>query len=373
MDASEGRTVALFSTRFLPYSQTFIYEEIRAHRRYDVDVFCKERMNADRFPYARINKPQTPFQEWIYGNLGYWPAFDRVLARKNHALVHAHFGNGAVYTLPYVKKHKLPLIVTFHGNDVAALLAPQRYQMRRWRYVLRAPQIMRQADLMLAVSKDLCNVVADLSGRPEAVKWYRIGIDLERFRSGSAGELPQIVMVGRFTEKKGHMYALKAFSNVIRQGKLAHFVLAGDGERLDECRAFVESAGIADRVTFAGVLTQEQTANLFASSDIALAPSIMAADGDREGSPMVVKEASASGLPVIGTRHAGIPEIVEDGVTGFLVDERDTDALSQRLIELIDNPTLRGRLGAAGRAKMEREFDLAKQVNLLESYYDSVL
>ncbi|MGA7304406.1 MAG: glycosyltransferase, partial [Rhodothermales bacterium] len=294
-------------------------------------------------------------------------------AKGGHALVHAHFGTGAVYALPYVRKHRLPFIVTFHGNDVAALIGPQRFRPARWRYVLRAKKIMQRADLMLAVSTEFCDILSSLSGRPDAVKLYRIGVDLARFhRSETRSSIPEIIMVGRFTEKKGHIYALRAFTHVIRKGRTAHLTLVGDGALEDECRNYVAREDLSERVTFAGSLPPERTAEMLGAADIALAPSVVARNGDREGSPIVVREAGACEVPVIGTRHSGIPESIEDGVTGYLVRERDATALADKLQCLIDDADLRRRMGVAARAKMEREFDLFKQVEILESHYDSV-
>ena len=374
MSESIDGTVALFSTSFLPYSQTFVYDEIRAHRRYDVDVFCKERLNADRFPYERIYKPAGSLREKLYENMAYWPAFDRILAKGGHALVHAHFGTGAVYALPYVRKHKLPFVVTFHGNDVAALIGPQRREFRRLRYVLRAPRIMQSAELMLCVSLELCETVARLSGRPNAVKPFRLGVDLKRFTPSLIEHaIPRILMVGRFTEKKGHEFALRAFAETLQHGRKAHLTFVGDGELEPACRRFVESSGMNEWVEFAGVKSPSETAEILRSSDLVLVPSVVARNGDREGSPTVVKEAGACAKPVIGTRHAGIPEVIEDGITGFLVPERDVGSLKERMIALIDDPELRRRMGEAARRKMEREFDLFKQVDALESHYDSIL
>jgi glycosyltransferase involved in cell wall biosynthesis len=369
-------TVALFSTTFLPYSQTFIHDEIRAHLRYGVDVFCKERAHAERFPYdpSRIHEPGGPLQRSLYEQLGYWPPFDRVFDRNGYALIHAHFGTGAVYALPYARKHNLPLVVTFHGNDVSALLGSQRYEVRRWRYVLRAPAIFRQADLMLAVSIELQELLADLSGRPEAVKLHRLGIDLSKFspRTEDREGPPHVVMIGRFTEKKGLIYGLRAFAEAQRQGRTARLTIAGGGEREAELRRFVAEHGLDDHVRFAGVLTPEEVADLLRTADVLMAPSVVARDHDREGSPITIREASASEVPVLATYHGGIPEIVDDGETGFLVPERHVPALTDRLLTLLDDADLRRTMGCAGREKMEREFELGQQVAELEAYYDAV-
>ena len=179
-------------------------------------------------------------------------------------------------------------------------------------------------------------------------------------------------MVGRFTEKKGHRYALQAFKRVIDSGSRAHLTFVGSGEEEPWCRNYVAQHGLGEHVVFAGVLSQEETAREVAHSDIALVPSVVARDHDREGSPTVAKEASACGVPVIATWHAGLPEIVEDGETGFLLQERDISGLADRMRKLIDNADLRDRFGRAARRKMESAFDLEQKVRELEELYDSV-
>ncbi len=374
MDALSSGTVALFSTRFVPYSQTFIYDEIRAHERYEVDVFCKERLNADRFPYdeERIHHPPA-WAEKIYENTAYWPSFDRQIRDGDYDLIHAHFGTTAVYALPYVWRHELPFVVTFWGNDVGALVGSQRYNPFRWRYVWAAPKILKAADLILGVSEELCAWLRRFSGRPEAVTLYRHGIDLSKFQPTSTErEVPEVVMVGRFTEKKGHRYALRAVSRALQAGCNLHLSLIGSGELEDECRTYIREQGIEEHVTFHGVLSHEETAKRLSEADVVLAPSVVARNHDREGSPTVVKEASASGVPVVATYHAGIPETVDDGETGFLVPERNVPALTDRLITLLTDEKRRKAFGRAARRKMEREFDLFEQVRILEEHYDQV-
>lgn len=375
MTAFSSGTVALFSTSFVPYSQTFIYDEVRAHTRYEVDVFCKERINEDRFPYDRYYAPPS-WARKIYENLGYWPAFDRKLNRDQYDVVHAHFGTGAVYALPYVVKEKLPFVVTFWGNDVGALIGSQRYHPRRWRYVLYSKLIFRHADLMLCVSKELQALVTELSGRGDAVRYYSHGVDTKAFRprenESTQNNAPEILLVGRFTEKKGHRHAIRAFAQVLAQGREAHLTFIGGLQGSAPIRRYVADHGLTDHVNFAGELTHEETARRLASATIVLVPSVVAHDHDREGSPTVAKEASASGVPVIATWHAGLPEIVDDGKTGFLVSERNSEKLADRIITLLDNSTLRLQFGRAGRLKMKRDFELFERVRKLESYYDSV-
>ncbi|MCH2449089.1 MAG: glycosyltransferase [Gracilimonas sp.] len=373
----ERRKIALFSTSFLPYSQTFIFDEIRSHSDdYFVEVFCKERLNEGRFPYPHFNKPKGKLSEVIYENLGWWPAFDKLFKEGDFDLIHAHFGTGAVYALPYVKKHDIPFVVTFHGNDVAALMGTQKYHYSRWRYYLKSKQIFEEADMLLAASEELKALLIELGAHEKKVKVYRLGIDLEKFNytdPDTAKDKVTFVMVGRFTEKKGHIYTLKALKKVLEEGLYAELTLVGSGKLEADLRAYIDKNGLTKHVHFKGVLSPEEVSEELKKSDVLIAPSIVTFDHDRESGLIVVKEAQATGRPVIGTWHGGIYEIIDDNETGFLLPERNAGILAEKMIKMIKDPELQLKFGKAGRKKMEEEYDLKKQVAILESHYESLI
>lgn len=359
-------TVALFNTNFLPYSQTFVYEEIRQHARYGVEVFCRRRELADRFPFAPMHVGGP-----LYGVTCRSPAFDARFRAAHFALVHAHFGLGAVYARPFARRHRLPLVVTFHGYDVPLLSSPRRWLPHNWRYAVMGPRVLRDMTLGLCASSELQRMLETLGVPGERLRVHRLGIDLTRFTPGERREdLFEAVMIGRFVEKKGFEYGLAAFAEVAREEPALHLTLVGDGERGPALRRLAASLGVAERVTFAGPLPPERVAALLATSHLLLAPSVVDRAGNRESGLIVVKEASACGTVPIGTRHGGIPECVDDGETGFLVPERDSAAMADRLRLLVRNPALRDRLGATARVKMLREYDNRDRVRALEEYYD---
>ena len=109
------------------------------------------------------------------------------------------------------------------------------------------------------------------------------------------------------------------------------------------------------------------------NASIVCQPSVTASDGDSEGLPTVVLEAAATAKPLVGTRHSGIPEIIVDGKTGFLVAERDVGALADRLLSLLGNAELRRKMGEAGRKRIEEKFDLRKQAKRLEEIYSETI
>jgi len=370
------RKVALFSTSFLPYSQTFIHDEIKAHsNRYDISVFCKDRQNEDIFPFDNCYKPEGKLAEKIYQNIAYWPKFDKIFQKNNFDLIHAHFGTGAIYALPYVKKYKIPFIVTFHGNDVASLIGRQRFFPKRWRYTLKSKQIFQLMDLGLAVSPELISMLTELGCDNEKLELFRLGINLNKFKPTPKPPTNTLkfLLIGRFTEKKGHIYALKAFEQVIQQGYSAHLSFIGDGGLMEDCITFVKEKGLEKSVFFLGIKQPHEVQNHINNSHILLVPSVVAKDGDREGLPTVIKEANACGIPAVGTYHAGIPELIQDNYSGFLVEERSVEQLLDKMVYFLENPEIIDEFGANARAIIEKEYDISKEVTRLETYYESIL
>jgi len=140
-----------------------------------------------------------------------------------------------------------------------------------------------------------------------------------------------------------------------------------------DLRTQVESLGLTQSVRFLGSLDADGVARAMRSAHVLIAPSVTAESGDKEGVPNVIKEAMATGLPVLSTRHGGIPELVEDGLSGFLVDEHDVEGLSRRLTQLITSPESWASIGRAGRAKVEAEYDMNLLNDLLVERYRGLL
>lgn len=367
MTVSLPEPVALFNTRFLPYSQTFVYEEIRHHQRYEAEVFCGIRMLPERFPWPRVNVGGP-----LYRVTRRSAAFDARFRARRFVLVHAHFGPGAVYARPFAVRHRLPLVVTFHGYDVPILSSPRRWLPEHLRYALLGPGVLRQMTLGLCASTELMQLLIARGVPADRLRVHRLGIDVELFQPGArAAEPADVLMIGRFIEKKGFEYGVRAFARAAREVPRLRLALVGEGEREPALRAMVRKEGLESRVTFTGPLPPERVAAILGTTHVLLAPSVVeAATGNRESGLIVVKEASAAGAVPIGTLHGGIPEIIDDGVTGYLVPEHDVDALSDRLLRVVRDPSHCRMLGQAAREKMLREYDNRVRVRSLETLYD---
>lgn len=363
---------AVFCRTFLPYTETFVYDELRSHERWDVDVFTRERIEEGRFPYRDVFTPGGPVRKAAYRATTYSPEFARLLHSRGARLVHAHFGTSAVYAHTYHRLLGLPLIVTFHGYDVGALVGTAKLAPKRWRYWALARTILSRASLLLCASQELCELVNELSRRPDAVRLYRLGIDLSRFHPRPRASPARVIMVGRFVEKKGHIDGIEAFARVVKRGARGQLVIVGSGPLEPAYRALIQRHGIEARVDIVGPKTQAEVAALVAESTVMMAPCKVARDGDRDSGILVVKEAGACEVPSIGTSAAGIPEIIDDAKTGFIVPPSQPALIAERLHQLLGDPDLVTRMGRAARVKVKREYDLRARVRVLEDYYDEV-
>lgn len=364
------RRVALFSTQFLPYSQTFIHEELKLHARYGAEVFTRRRLHADRFPH-----PQVHVAGPGYGYTRRCRGFDRIFRERPFDLVHAHFGTGAVYAERWARRFGLPLVVTFHGHDVSRLHGLERFHPSSWRYARASGAILRDMRLGLCASQELLELLVELGAPERNLRLHQLGVDLEAFRPPEqrAPQPLRVIMIGRMVGKKGFEYGVRAFARVSANQPDMRLTIIGDGERRPAIERLIAGLGLGERVELTGSLPSAEVAGRLRDSHVLLAPSVVDALGDRESGLIVVKEASACGVVPIGTYHGGIPEIIDDGQTGFLVRERDVEGLAQCLAQLSDDASLRERLAVAARDKMEREYDNRACVERLERYYDEAL
>jgi colanic acid/amylovoran biosynthesis glycosyltransferase len=184
----------------------------------------------------------------------------------------------------------------------------------------------------------------------------------------------RILIAASFREKKGIGYGIEAFGRVAWKWNRLELVIVGDGPLRPQIERQIAQLGLGDRVRLMGYQPYERLIAIAQESHIVMAPSVTASNGDTEGgAPVFLIEAQAMGLPVVATRHADIPEVVQDGKTGYLVPERDIDALAERLEYLLDHPDLWPELGTNGRRYVEAKFSLEQQVAKLEDIYDDLL
>lgn len=259
----------------------------------------------------------------------------------DYDIVHAHWLIPQGIIQSFFKK---PYVVTGHGGDVTALNAG----FLRW---LKA-RCIRKADYVTVVSEYLKEQLLDIYPA-EQIAIEPMGVNSAQF-SGSLrqenyfGQKQRkvVLFVGRLAEKKGVKYLIEAMKTID-----ALLVIVGEGPLEKELKQ--QAQPLKDKVIFIGAKTHEQLRVIYASADVFAVPSVTAANGDKEGVPTVIAEAFASGIPVVATRHSGIPELITDGVNGLLVEEKDVHGLAEKLRCVLDNEKLAEKLTENGRRTAE--------------------
>ena len=284
-------------------------------------------------------------------------------------VLHCQFGDlgPAGERLVALGSGRTKLVTSFRGNDLTCHLSV------RPRFFA---DLLRRGDLFMPVTRDFHDRLLTFGIPSDRIVVHRSGINLRRF-AVSPRQAPQgateLLFVGRLTEKKGLAYLLDAVSMLVGSGRDVRLTVIGEGELGPMMRARCHELGIADHVSFFGSGTQEQVVSAMQKSHILVAPSVTAANGDQEGIPNVLKEAMATGMPVVSTYHSGIPELVEHGVSGLLAPERDAMALAALLTELVDHPESWPSFGAAARRKVEEEYDSERLNDELVAAYRGLL
>jgi glycosyltransferase involved in cell wall biosynthesis len=375
------KTAILRHTLFPP-SETFIAEQIRHLSGVDVFVLGIRFQNTDQFqlPDGRVINPDATLgglaREIIYVATGRSPILDRAIAEEGIDLLHAHFGVEGLYALPFALRHRLPLVTTFWGFDAtmsrAKLLSSGK---PAWiRYALFGERLQRRGTLFIAVSEFIRSRLIQSGFPSDRTIVHHNGVDVTAFTPAQReAEDPTILSVGRLVEKKGMEYLIEAFARIAGELPEVRLEIAGDGPLRPSLERLTRDRGLSARVTFHGSLPHRTVAASMQRAAIVCQPSVTAADGDSEGLPTTVLEAAATARPLIGTHHSGIPEVIVDGATGFLVAERDVAALADRLLLLMKNAELRKRMGEAGRKRIEEHFDLRKQSKRLEEIYSETI
>lgn len=371
---------AQIKTVYLPLSETFIYRALTGLRRWRPRVLAEIVANAERFPLAAITRLRRPAlwrrAPWallrkMLGDRTLRAAFRPLPAGAlaGARVLHAHFGEAGVACLPLLGAGAPPLITSFYGLD-AAQIAQRPYG--RWRY----RRLFGSGAAFTAVSEAMRRQLVALGAPAARVHVVRLGLDPDAIpfapRRWPADGHVQLLTCGRLVEKKGTRYAIEALALLRDRFPAVTLTVAGDGPLRPALQGLALQLGVAQRVRFAGALPSPAVLELMAESHLFVLPSVVAADGDQEGTPVVLIEAQASGLPVLATRHAGIPEVVLDGESGLLAPERDAPALAALLAQLLDHPQRWASFGAAGHAHVRAVFDVRDVAARLEALYDSV-
>jgi glycosyltransferase involved in cell wall biosynthesis len=300
----------------------------------------------------------------------------RQVSADRPVLVHAHFGVEGVYALELARELGVPLITTFHGFDAtirtAALLSSRKVSWLH--YALGRSRLAREGQLFLGVSDYVRARLVELGFPEDRTRTHYMGVDLLAINPRRAvPATPLVLHVARLEEVKGTRFLLEAFAGVARALPAAQLVVIGDGPLRSRLEQRAGSSGISERVRFLGVRPHREVLEWMQRASVVVVPSVATAEGRVEGLGMVALEAAATGVPIVASATGGVPEVVRDSLTGFLVPPRDAGALCDKIIEILRAPEKHQGLGRAARRMAEERFDLRRQTAALEDLYEELL
>lgn len=388
-----------YVSQFYPHlTETFVYREVLGLRERGIDVrtyACwspqRESLSAESVPLAGETTYVFPLDhvrfaashlKWLVRRpLRYLGTLGLVTLRsgdspKNRGFALLHFAMAVHLATDMQRKGIRHVHAQFSINAATIALVLSRlldvpfsftaHNLLFTRHMILGEKI-RRARFIVAISEYTRRFLLGMAPRgvdpSERIHVVHCGLPLRQFpvrASTPTNEHPRLLFVAQLQERKGTSVLVEACRRLVDRGHRFHCTVVGGGPLLGSVHRQVDDLGLKETVTLTGPLTQEDLPPLFEEADVFTIPCVTGADGDKDGIPVALMEAMAQGIPTVSTRVSGIPELVEDGVSGLLVAERDPDALADALERLLSDSDLRERLGQAGRAVIEREFDVER-------------
>ena len=277
-------------------------------------------------------------------------AYLRAIEEFQPDVVLAEYGTMGVLVREACRASETPLVVCFHGYDATRTALVQRL-------AAEYRKLFRDAAALVASSRFLAGRLVARGATSDRIFHVAYGIDCKRFQGGEPAAAPPVFLaVGRFVDKKAPHLTLTAFAKALRDQPEARLRMIGAGPLLAACRTLASTLGIEHAVTFLGAQPHEVVEREMRAARAFVQHSVVAPDGDCEGTPVALLEAGATGIPVLTTRHASIPDVVTHGETGLLIEERDSDAMARHMTALARDPQLAARLGRAAQARVSEAY-----------------
>jgi len=371
---------------WLPQTMTWLYNQVRyLPEEIEPHIVCVDTENLDQFkvPNIRSIPGSSLLAKYYKSGLSGARALSRMIwlwcmyRRIKPDIVHSHFGNVGWFDSFVVQLTKAKHVVTFYGADVN--MVPT--QDTRWKNRYKA--LFKSADLFLCEGPHMAECIIKLGCPRGKIKVLHLGVEVDKIlfkpRKCQPGEPLRVLMAATFREKKGIPYAMEALGQLQKEVDF-EITIIGDAtheerSRKEKQRIFevIEKHKMRSIVNMLGFQPYSVLMEHAYKHHIFLSPSVTAEDGDTEGgAPVTIIEMIASGMPVVSTKHCDIPEVVRDGRTGLLTEERNVDQLVRHLNWLVKNPKKWGEMLRAGRDRVEKEFDVQVQARRLGRCYKDI-
>lgn len=374
---------------FSALSETFIYDYITELERQGVDnhVLTFNRVNEEDRPFSKVYvaKIRRDFIWFVLRVIAHfnnkpnkWWAMQRreikkIVKQVKPDIIHAQFGPMGVICSKITEKLKIPLLVTFHGYDISTLIRDE-YWVKIYN------QLFIDGSKFIGVSNHICEKLINIGCPKDKLIRFAAGIKIENFEYRETiidknNEI-RLIHVGRLVEKKSPILLIKAFKIVydyFRNTIKLKLIIIGEGPLKEQAIKLANDLSLKDNIDFLGAIKHKDLKNYLSQSHIYTQHCITASNGDQEGLGVTFLEASAIGLPIVTTRHNGIPDAVLNEKTGFLVDEGDYEDMALKIIKLIENPELAKMMGKAGREYVSNYYNIRVQVKIAINIYNEIV
>ena len=287
---------------------------------------------------------------------------ERFMNLGEFGVIHYHFGTRAKNSIHLQKFTDAKSVTSFYGYDISQVNNSEAEYRTVFSY----------SDVVLSLTDKMTEELENKGCPKNKIQKVPLGIDLEKFelrpREKSSEEPYKILTVGRFVEKKGIKYGLEAVAEFDEEYDIEYNIV-GDGELREKIEQKIEELGLQQEVTLHGYVEYSKMREMMYENHILLAPSVTAESGDKEGAPMVIIEGQATEMPVISTRHSGIPEIVKQGDSAYLAEERNSQELAEKLEKMLEESDQWHKKGLDGREFIEQKHSIEKMAKNLEELY----
>ena len=287
-----------------------------------------------------------------------------ILEKEKVDLVFCEYLVTGAETLETIKGLNLPLIATALGYDISQYKVLEIFKDK---YI----SLFKYATNIVVVSNHMRTNLKVFNCPEEKITYSPASPNKDFFNLKPIFNNQQLLAVGRFVEKKAPLLLIKVFALVSEEIPEAVLVMAGDGPLLLASKKLVHDYKLKDKVIFKGRISSQEHQELLKESCVFVQHSRLATDGDSEGTPVAILEASAAGLPVVSTIHAGIPDVVLHDKTGLLSNEGDIEAMSNNIVSLLKSPQKAAMLGENGKTFVSKNFSLAKHISKLSQLIES--
>ena len=358
----EKENIALISPYQNAYSETFI----QAHKNYfdaNVYYYYDKITKLENEGTLRISRYQRIIRKIKhYLRIRQPSAWETAIINsfKKHSInkVYAEYGTTGVKIMPICKILNIPLIVNFHGYDASVNSLKEEYKVQY-------KELFDYAEYIVVVSRVMGEKLISLGANLEEIIYTPCAPNDSFFELNPVFSENAFIAVGMFVDKKAPYYTIFAFAKILKKYPDAKLYFCGDGPLYNTCVNLVKYLKLSNNVIFFGSISSTDLKNIYERVTGFVQHSITAQNGDMEGTPVAVLEASAAGLPVVSTRHAGIQEVVLHEETGLLVNEHDVEQMAEHMISLLDNKDYAKKLGAAGRELVKLNYSMKNHIEIL--------